>query len=76
MTLDQPPLGNSLTASLAPQGQGIVHMVTSRRRAAIKPVLAQMPISERADLVTALRAFARAASEASLRDLWAMGWTQ
>ncbi|HST47778.1 MarR family winged helix-turn-helix transcriptional regulator [Jatrophihabitans sp.] len=61
--------------SLTPQGQGLVHMVMSRRRAAVEPALARLPAADRAALVTALHAFAAAAGEPERHELWAMGWT-
>lgn len=64
------------TVALSAQGQGVVHMVMSRRRAAIEPILIRMPTTGRAALVVALRQFTRAAGEPSVSDLWAMGWTQ
>lgn len=61
--------------TLTPQGQGLVHMAMSRRRAAVEPVLARLPPGERNALVTALREFAGAAGEPERHELWAMGWT-
>jgi DNA-binding MarR family transcriptional regulator len=60
---------------LSAQGQGVVHLVMSRRRAAIEPILAQLSTAEREALVTALRTLTAAAGEPELHDLWAMGWT-
>jgi hypothetical protein len=60
---------------LTAQGQGVVHMVMSRRRAAIEPILSQLSAVERRALVTALHTFTAAAGEPELHDLWAMGWT-
>ncbi len=76
VTLTTPESASGQMVTLSAQGQGVVHMVMSRRRAAIEPILGQMPVSARAEFVTTLRLFARAAGEPSLRDLWAMGWTQ
>lgn len=66
--------GQALT--LTAQGRGVVHMVMSRRRAAIEPILAHMSAAGRTGLQTAFNEFARAAGEPSLHDLWAMGWTR
>lgn len=61
--------------TLTPQGQGLVHMAMSRRRAAVEPVLARLPAGDRNALVSALREFADAAGEPERHELWAMGWT-
>lgn len=61
--------------TLTPQGQGLVHMAMSRRRAAVEPVLARLPAEDRTALATALREFAAAAGEPERHELWAMGWT-
>jgi DNA-binding MarR family transcriptional regulator len=76
VTITEPDPASDQILALSAQGQGVVHMVMSRRRAAIEPILAQMPATDRADVVSSLRQFAHAAGEPSLRDLWAMGWTQ
>lgn len=60
---------------LTAQGQGVVHMVMSRRRAAIEPTLARLSPADRRMLVAALRAFTHAAGEPERHELWAMGWT-
>jgi DNA-binding MarR family transcriptional regulator len=61
--------------ALTAQGQGVVHMVMSRRRAAIEPTLARLSPTDRQAIVTALRTFTHAAGEPERHDLWAMGWT-
>jgi DNA-binding MarR family transcriptional regulator len=76
VTITEPDPASDQTLALSVQGKGVVHMVMSRRRAAIEPILTTMPATDRAELAIALRAFAQAAGEPSLRDLWAMGWTQ
>jgi DNA-binding MarR family transcriptional regulator len=61
--------------ALTAQGQGVVHMVMSRRRAAIEATLARLSPADRRTLVAALRTFTHAAGEPERHDLWAMGWT-
>jgi DNA-binding MarR family transcriptional regulator len=61
--------------TLTAQGQGVVHMVMSRRRAAIEPTLARLSATDRKAIVAALHTFAHAAGEPERHDLWAMGWS-
>jgi len=75
VTVTEPDPASDQTLTLSAQGRGVVHMVMSRRRAALEPILARMPAASRTDFVAALADFGRAAGEPSLRDLWAMGWT-
>lgn len=76
VTITEPDPAPDQTLTLSAQGQGVVHMVMSRRRAALEPILAQMPAAERSRFVHGLRQFTKSAGEPTLRDLWAMGWTQ
>lgn len=64
----------NLSLKITPQGAKVVNTVMRKRRAAIKNILTKMPDRERADLVAALGAFAAAAGEVDVHDLWAMGW--
>ena len=59
VTVTEPDPASDQTLVLTAQGQGVVHMVMSRRRAAIEPILAQMPATARGEFVAALRAFAQ-----------------
>jgi DNA-binding MarR family transcriptional regulator len=61
--------------TLTAQGQGVVHMVMSRRRAAIEPALGRLSPADRGAIVAALRTFTQAAGEPERHELWAMGWT-
>jgi DNA-binding MarR family transcriptional regulator len=64
-----------LDLTVTSSGRQLVKTVMSRRRAAIRPVLARMPTRSRAELVSALAEFGVAGGEPSAPDLWAMGWT-
>lgn len=64
-----------LDLTVTPRGGQLVETVMSRRRAAIRPVLARMPKRSRAGLVSALADFGVAGGEPAAPDLWAMGWT-
>jgi DNA-binding MarR family transcriptional regulator len=64
-----------LDLTVTSMGGQLVKTVMSRRRAAIRPVLARMPKRSRAELVSALAEFGVAGGEPSAPDLWAMGWT-
>lgn len=70
---DDPADRRSLRLTLTPTGQRVVRRVTDARRAALAPLLAQMPADRRAVLVDVLREFA-SHSQPAHRDLWAMGW--
>ncbi len=72
---DDPANRRQLTLTLTPSGERAVRKVMQRRRDAIDPILAQLPKQRRAELVSALQAFAAAGGEPSDSDLWAMGWT-
>jgi DNA-binding MarR family transcriptional regulator len=70
---DDPSDRRSLRLTLTPAGQRVVRRVTDARRAALAPLVADMPAQRRAALVDLLREFT-AGSEPANRDLWAMGW--
>lgn len=72
---DDPANRRQLTLRLTAKGQRVVHDVMAHRRAAITPILAQLPKQRRAELVAVLQEFAAAGGEPSGPDLWAMGWT-
>jgi uncharacterized tellurite resistance protein B-like protein len=52
----------------------VVSDVMEQRRRKLEPILAQLPRTRRAELVTLLGEFAAAAGELSPKELWAMGW--
>lgn len=63
---------------LTEDGRQIVDHVTAQRRKEIATIVAQMPVAQRAGLVTTLRAFSAAGKEPSVdgsfRDLLLFGW--
>lgn len=72
---DDPADRRQLTLTLTPSGERVVQTVMEHRRAAIKPILAQMAKQRCVELVSVLQEFATAAGEPSDLELWAMGWT-
>ncbi len=65
----------ALQIRITPRGRALVRQVTRRRRAEVERILAVMPETGRAGLVTSLGAFARAAGEVPEQD-WSLGWDQ
>ncbi|MEJ7648840.1 MAG: MarR family transcriptional regulator [Nakamurella sp.] len=68
-----------LTLTLTTGGRRLVEGVMERRRQALKQLVLRlretMTLQQRAALIPALTAFAAAAGEPTLTDLWSMGWT-
>lgn len=64
----------NLELELTRAGYELVESIVRRRRTAIAAVLGRMPDSRRRGLVTATRAFAMAAGEASTGSAWKLGW--
>ena len=73
---DNPANRREVLLGLTEQGRQIVRQVTARRRREIARIVNAMPHSQRADLITALRAFAEAAGEPepSGAPASALGW--
>jgi len=73
---DNPTNRREVLLGLTPGGRQLVHQVTAKRRAEITRIVAAMPHTRRDELITALRAFARAANEPEPRpELTAgIGW--
>lgn len=70
-----PDSRREIVLRLTAEGQQIVHDVTALRRRAIADIVAQMPVAQRAGLVSALRAFAEAGGEPPAGpDLHPLGW--
>jgi DNA-binding MarR family transcriptional regulator len=57
------------------QGHAIVAKVMALRSAALEPMVAAMPPSRRALLVTLLEEFASYGPPPADSDLWLMGWS-
>jgi DNA-binding MarR family transcriptional regulator len=72
---EDPTDRRNLVLQLTASGRQIVQQMTQHRRAAIKGVLAKMPVDLRDNLVPALLAFAQAAGELPAGQAWALGWT-
>jgi DNA-binding MarR family transcriptional regulator len=71
---DNPQNRREVLLGLTPAGRRIVRKVTTRRRAEIERIVAEMPTGHRATLVKALQAFAKAAGEPEPAALTALGW--
>jgi DNA-binding MarR family transcriptional regulator len=71
---DDPADRRQLTLTLTGEGRRLVREVIRRRRLRLTPLLARLPSSSRAQLVTSLRHLAEAAGEPADSDLWFMGW--
>jgi hypothetical protein len=56
------------------QGRAIVAKVMAQRSAALEPMIAAIPPSRRALLVTLLEEFASHGPPPADSDLWFMGW--
>ena len=71
---DDPDNRRQLVLTLTEQGSRLVADVMGRRRAALEPLLLELPKDRRAQLVSLLREFADAGGEPADTDLWFMGW--
>jgi DNA-binding MarR family transcriptional regulator len=71
---DDPADRRQLAIRLTSRGRGVVNRVLLRRREIVADILGRMAGEERARLVEALTAFARAAGDVPDRDLWGVGW--
>lgn len=72
---DDPANRRQLILTLTDKGRRVVDDVMRQRRAALEPMLAAMPKSRRAELVTLLREFASSGPPPAESDLWFMGWS-
>ncbi|MGA0568113.1 MarR family winged helix-turn-helix transcriptional regulator [Rathayibacter sp. KR2-224] len=70
---ENPESRREVLLELTDDGRWLVESVTVRRRRGIQAVLDQMPDAERAQLTTALQAFATAAGEPAVDDLLPLG---
>ncbi len=71
---DDPTNRRQLILTLTDEGRRLVDEVMRSRRAAFEPMLAAMPKSRRAELVTLLQEFAASTPPPPESDLWSMGW--
>lgn len=72
---DKPDDRREVQLQLTADGARLVHQVTARRRKAIARIVTRMPADFRADLITALTAFADAAGEPKASGgITAFGW--
>ncbi|MCA1820232.1 MAG: MarR family transcriptional regulator [Pseudonocardia sp.] len=72
---DNPANRRQLVLQLTEPGRHLIDTMTEHRRTAIANILAKMPTRHRADLVSALLAFAEAAEEIPESQEWRLGWT-
>lgn len=72
---DDPANRRQLVLTLTDRGRRLVEKVMHQRRTALEPMLAAMPKSRRAELVTLLQEFAALRPPPTDSDLWSMGWT-
>jgi DNA-binding MarR family transcriptional regulator len=71
---DNPTNRREVLLGLTQAGRGIVHRVTSRRRAEIKRIITAIPPAQRTTLIRALRSFAEAAGEPEPTSTTPLGW--
>lgn len=71
---ENPTDRREVRVNLSRKGHALVDEVTARRRAELTKIVRRMPADQRADLVSALTAFAAAAGEPTAGPEHTLGW--